>query len=161
MSLTDNNETKVADQIIDINISGVKKSKFRINGDDNAILELNLSDMGIGERLEIGYNRLQECLKEISQLPEDADMASQLSKVDTEMRKELDYIFDSNVSEVCGKGGTMYDVKDGEFRFESILNALTKLYADNLNEEYKKMKKRIQQHTDKYVGTSKKSRKRG
>lgn len=157
MALTDNEKN----QVIDLNINGIEKTKFRINGRNDLILELNLSDMGIATRLQEGYERLQEQLKALSDLPDDADMIPELNKIDAAMRNELDYIFDSNVSEVCGKGGTMYDVKDGEFRFESILNSLTKLYADNLNEEYKKMKKRIASHTEKYTGNTKKSRKRG
>lgn len=159
MGLTEN---KKVDGVIDLNIDGIKKTKFRINGNNNAILELNLSDLSIAERLETGYKNLQKELEGISKLPEDADITAELKKADQAMRKELDYIFDSNVSEVCGSGGSMYDMKNGEFRFESILNALTNLYSEALNEEYQKMKTRIQQHTDKYVKTkSGKSGKRG
>lgn len=157
MALTDNDKN----QLIDLNIDGIKKTQFRINGRNDLILELNLSDIEIGNRLQEGYERIQESMKELSTLPEDADMLAELKKIDEQLRKELDYIFDSNVSEICGTGGAMYEVKNGEFRFESILNSLTKLYADNINEEYKKMKKRIQDHTSQYTGNSKKSRKRG
>lgn len=156
MALTDENK------IIDLNIEGIKKTRFRINGNDGAILELNLSDLTIGERLEKGYENLNKELSRILSLPKDADSYKELKEADKAMRKELDYIFDSNVSEVCGKGGTMYDLKNGEFRFESILNALTKLYSDKLNEEYKLMKARIKKHTEKYTNTkSGKSGKRG
>ena len=149
------------DNIIDLNIDGIKKTQFRINGRNDCILELNLSDLGIAERLEKGYKNLQEELSRISELPKDADTYTELKKADEAMRKELDYIFDSNVSEICGKGGTMYDLTNGEFRFEAILNALTKLYNDRLNEEYKAMKARIQKHTGKVTGKSGKSGKRG
>lgn len=157
MALTDNEKNEV----IDLNIDGIKKTQFRINGRNDLILELDLSDMRTSVRLQEGYERIQEQVKILAELPEDADMLKELDKIDKALRKELDYIFDSNVSEVCGSGGTMYDIKNGEFRFESIINTLTKLYTDNLNEEYKKMKKRIQAHTEPYVGSSKKSRKRG
>lgn len=156
MALADENK------IIDLNIDGIQKSQFRINGRDDSILELNISDLNIGERLEKGYENLQKELVRISELPEDdIDLVRELKKADEVMRKELDYIFDSNVSEICGKGGTMYDPINGSYRFEIIINALTKLYSDNLNEEYKKMKSRIQKHTKKYVGKSGKSGKRG
>lgn len=157
MSLTDENK------VIDLNIDGIKKTSFRINGNNDAILELNLSDLGIGERLEKGYENLQSIIKDISKVSEkDENFTEEFKKADQKMREQLDYIFDSNVSEVCGKNGTMYDVKNGEFRFESILNALTALYANNLNDEYKKMKERIKKHTEKYTNTkSGKSGKRG
>jgi len=155
MSLTDENK------VIDLDISGIKKTSFRINGDNDSILELNLSDLGIAERLEKGYTNLQEIVQSLSKISDnDENFMSEFKKADEKMRKELDYIFDSNVSEVCGKGGTMYDLKNGEFRFESILNALTSLYTNNLNDEYNKMKARIQKHTGKYTKSGK-SGKRG
>jgi len=155
MALVDSN-------IVDLNIDGIKKTQFRINGRDDSILELNLSDLGIGERLEKGYEVIQKELTRIAELDDNANISAELKKADKVMRDELDYIFDSNVSEVCGKGGTMYDPVDGSYRFEHIINALTNLYSNNLNDQYKKMKVRIQKHTDKYVNTkSGKSGKRG
>lgn len=160
MALVDENKT--TSDVIDLNIDGIKKTAFRINGDNNSILELNLSDMGIGDRLEKGYAKLQEELSRIANLPDDADISKELQKADKVMREQLDYIFDSNVSEVCGKGGSMYDPKDGSYRFEYILTALLKLYNENINAEYAKMKKRIEKHTGKYVGTKgSKSHKKG
>ena len=152
---------KEENKILDLNISGIKKTSFRVNGDNDSILELNLSDLGIGERLEKGYANLQEIVQSLSKISDkDENFMSEFKKADEKMRKELDYIFDSNVSEVCGKGGTMYDLKNGEFRFESILNALTSLYTNNLNDEYNKTKARIQKHTGKYTKSGK-SGKRG
>jgi len=159
MALTDENKVS---GVIDLNIEGIKKTPFRINGRDDSILELNTSDLGIAERLEKGYENIQKELQRIAALGEDADLSAELKKADKVMRDELDYIFDSNVSEVCGKGGTMYDPINGSYRFELIINALTNLYSTNLNDQYKKMKARIQKHTEKYVNTkSGKSGKRG
>ena len=53
MALTDN---KINDEIIDLNIDGIKKQRFRINGDPDSIIELNLSDLNIRERLEKGID---------------------------------------------------------------------------------------------------------
>ena len=67
------------------------------------------------------------------------------------MREYVDYIFDYPVSAVCAKYGTMYDPKDGKFRYESIIDGLTKLYADNINAEYNKISQRLAKHTEKYT----------
>lgn len=150
MALTDD-EKVVTDNIIDINLEGVKKSKFRINGDPHAIIELNLSDLSIGTRLEDGLKKLEEEMAAIANLPEDENISEALNIADSTMRKYIDYIFDSPVSEVVGKGGSMYDPINGEFRYEHIIEGLVKLYSDNLEEEYKKMRKRVQKHTDKYA----------
>lgn len=147
-------EAPVTD-IIDIQIKEVPKQKFRINGDDSRVLALNLSDLNVSIRLQKGYDELARLMKEISDTPTDTEdfrgLTKNLEKIDKEMRKQLDYIFDSNVSEVCAPSGNMYDPYNGTFRYESILDSLTKLYTDNLNEEYRKMRKRLSKHTDKYL----------
>ena len=153
MALTDNNE------IIDINLEGVTKQRFRINGDSTAIIELNLSDLGILDRLESGIDKLQAEMTAISEIPaNDEHLTEKLKAADARMRETVDYIFDYPVSAVCARGGTMYDPKDGMFRYERIIDGLTKLYKNNINEEYKKFKSRIQKHTDKYTKSSKKKK---
>lgn len=146
MALTDNNE------IIDIDLKGVTKQRFRINGDSTAIIELNLSDLGILDRLESGVAKLEEEMKSIRDIPsDDENLSTKLKKADSRMREVVDFIFDYPVSDVCARGGTMYDPKDGMFRYEIIIDGLTKLYHNNINAEYKKFKARIQKHTDKYT----------
>ena len=49
-----------ANDIIDINLQGIAKTKFRINGEPGAIIELNLSDLSIMDRLEKGMKDLQK-----------------------------------------------------------------------------------------------------
>ena len=153
-----------ADDIQDIDISAIKKKRFRINGDNNKILELNTSDLNIATRMETAYNRLVALMddvgKVLSSLPEeDAELSeskefeinNQLKKIDAEMRQELDYIFDAPVSEVCSDGGSMYDPFDGMFRFEHIMDAISKLYETNINSEFNAMRKRVSAKTSKYT----------
>ena len=147
-------EPKGTNNVVDIQINSIQKTRIRINGDNNSILELNLSDLRIGERLDKGYIKLQENIQKIQQInteEDDADFSKKLHEIDNDMKSIIDEIFDANVSAVCCKDGTMYDLKDGEFRFESILQALTKLYANNLNSEYNAMKSRVKKNLDKYI----------
>ena len=148
MALTDN------EKIIDINLEGIQKQRFRINGNSDAIIELDLSDLSIVDRLKAGLEQLQKEVVAISEAKDiDEDM---LKEIDAKMRESIDYIFDYPVSAVCANKGTMYDIKDGKFRYEIIIDGLTKLYQNNINEEYKKFQSRIKKHTDKY--TSKKEK---
>lgn len=152
----------VTDDIQDIDLSIIKKKRFRINGDNNRILELNTSDLNIISRLTTAYDRLQKCMSEVgkvlSELPDDEitqeteKLASeQLAKIDAKMRKELDYIFDAPVSEVCDDGGSMYDPFEGAFKFEHIIEAVLKLYERNLDKEFNKIRKRVSTKTSKYT----------
>ena len=146
---------------IDINLSATNKKRIRVDGDDNRILELNTSDMNILSRLRDGYPKLTALTSKmatIGEIEESEDIqkniintANFIDEVDKEMRDILDFIFDSNVSELCAPSGSMYDMFNGQYRFEIIIETLLKLYEDNINAEYKKMTKRVQKHTDKYV----------
>lgn len=151
----------VDDNIIDIDLSAIKKQKFRINGDNTKILELNTSDMGLVTRLNEAYPKLLDLQNKVVDLADVQDgdddtellsaTATKLDKIDKEMRELLDYIFNSNVSEVCGSEGSMFDPIDGEFRYEHIISTLTKLYEHDMNKEFEQMKKRVEKHTSKYT----------
>jgi len=153
MALTDDMEKQVND-IIDINLDGAERKKFRINGNNDAIIELNISDLGIVERVESSMEELQKYMSEIASLDtEEEGFSSRLKEIDQKMRDTVDAIFQYPVSAACAKYGTMYDPKNGKFRYETIIEGLMKLYNDNISEEYRKVQERLKKHTDKYTKT--------
>ena len=144
--------------IIDIKIGGIQRKRYRINGDDSKIIELNPSDFNITVRLNEAYPKLAKCESRIVELNASGDnednlesFAKTLSELDNEMRELIDYIFDSQVSDICCDGGSMYDLIDGYMRYEIIVDNLVKLYEDNISKESKKIQKRIKSHTSKYT----------
>jgi len=154
--------TKKKDNLIDINIGGIEKKRFRINGDDNKILELNTSDLNIASRFSEAYPALIECEKQVTELQESANedtdelgsismFSEKLKGIDTKMKELMDFIFDSNVSEICAGNGSMYDPLDGYMRYEVIIDRLSDLYTDNLGKEMKKVQSRMKTHTAKYT----------
>lgn len=148
-------------EIGNIDLSSTRKKRFTIDGDPNRILELNTSDLTIVNRLEEVYPHLLDLSrKAMSQLPDDLDVTTQdglrtlseaLADIDAEMRGNLDYIFDSNVSQVCAPSGSMYDPFDGKFRFEHIIEKLSDEYENNMKKEYRRISAKVQKHTSKYV----------
>ena len=127
---TSSKEVPTTDNDIqDIDLSSLRKKRFRIDGDNNRIIELNTSDAGFLVRL---------------------------NKLYPKMRSIGDELFDSNVSEVCMPEGTSVDPINGEFRFEAIIRKLGKLYTDNFNAEFTKMKNNVSKHTAKYTKSRKK-----
>ncbi len=156
------------DDIQDIDLSQLKKQRFRINKDNSKILELNTRDMGIAHRLSVTYPELNNLMDEVadkfSKLPENSDevsdeefdkLAKTVKKIDDVMREKLDYIFDAPVSEVCGDGGSMWDPIDGAFRYEHIIDKLASLYENNLSREFSKMRRRVESKTSKYTNVRK------
>ena len=175
MAKKSNPDSKVKDEVLvnapnnditDVRFDAIKKKKFRIDGDNDRILELDTSDLSVINRIEDAYPKLVKLeqkanlLKVQDNLDDDApldevvekvNIAQTLREIDTEMRDIMDYIFDSKVSEKCAPSGSMFDPFNGEFRYEHILDTLTKLYETNLEKEYDLLRKRINKHTDKYI----------
>lgn len=154
-------EKEMPKDVIDISLDTVTKQRFRINGDNTAIIELNTSDLGVLDRLESGLTNLEKEMADIAAISDDdMNLSKKLKEADKRMREYVDYIFDSPVSEVCGRGGTMYDPKNGKFRYEAIIEGLLQLYTDNINEEAKLIASRVKKHTDKYTAAHKGSKKK-
>ena len=155
-------KTKIAnteDNIIDIDLSITRKKKFRIDKDNDRILELNTSDVTIVSRMEESYSRLQNLAKNAAEIlskvededDEETTLGKGIREVDKEMRELIDFIFDSNVSEICAPSGSMYDPFEGTYRYEHIISTLLNLYSDNIKSETDKIKKNVSKHTEKYI----------
>lgn len=152
--------------ITDISLDVIRKKRFRIDGDDNRILELNTSDLNILARLKESYPKLIKIadnafknLPEVNGNVENYDfmtdeatteVINSLAQADKEMRELVDYIFNSNVSEMCAPDGSMYDPINGKFRFEHIMDTLANLYETDVAGEMTKVSNRVKKHTDKY-----------
>ena len=137
-----------------LNLSGLKKKRYTIDDDPNRVLELDTSDMSILDRVSEAVPSLIESTKKVSEISDDAtteQTAEILKETDKILRDKIDWIFDSNVSEVCAPRGYMFDIINGELRFEIILTAIVSLYGENIEQETKKLVKRMKSHTDKYT----------
>lgn len=145
-----------SNNIIDIDLSVTRKKRFRIDGDDSRIIELNTSDMTILNRLDESERRLK-ALAESANVDltgddeTDGAVVTRLLATDKEMRDIIDYLFDSPIADICAPDGSMYDPFNGKYRFEHILETLFTLYEQNISDEIKKMRKNVRKHTDKYT----------
>lgn len=151
----------------DLDLSGIRRKRFRIDGDDNRILELNTSDLNLIVRLREAYPRIKQLVDEtfrdlpISDTADDnydfmtdestGKTVDILKKADADMRSLLDEIFDSNVSEICAPSGSMYDPINGKLRFEHIIDCLSALYEREISTEMRKVTTNVRKHTDKYI----------
>lgn len=149
------------ENIIDLQLKKVKKQRFRINGESDKILELNTSDISIISRLKMIYPKLQTLAEDALTFSDEElndntpeglfKFADKLDRIDENMGNLLDEIFDANVSETCKDGGKMYDLFDGMFRFEHIIETLSTLYSTGFDAEFAKVRQRIDKHTGKYI----------
>lgn len=160
----------MAEDIKDISLS--TKKSFRIDGDNSRIIYLDTSDMNIMVRFNETYPEIQKLAVDATnrlatikaskgedesedKSPLD-DISEILKEIDKQMRVKVDYIFASEVSDICVPTGNMYDLNNGEFRFEHIIDVLSTLYANNFRAEFKKMQERVKKHTAKYTNKRRK-----
>lgn len=147
-----------------IDLSALRKKRFTLDGNTDRILELDTADLSIVQRLSEAYPKLEDLEREVSQITEGVEakdetvvqdmniLATRLREADGKMRELLDYIFDSNVSEMCAPNGSMYDPIGGQLRYEHLITILIGLYEENLAVEMKRVQKRVKSHTAKYTG---------
>lgn len=146
---------------LDLDLTATRKKRVRINGDNKRILELNVSDMNTIVRLKDDYPKLIKLANKVTKLKDKTEgstleeelnsMAETMKSIDDEMRQIINSIFDSNVSEVCAPDGSMYDLFNGKFRFEHIIEKVADLYGNNMANEFKAVRVRIDKHTGKYI----------
>lgn len=153
-------KSTVDNDIIDIDLSEIKKQRYRIDGDNNRILELNVQDMNMPSRFFETQKELEKITadwaEKISSWGDDLDdeinqqIADDIKNLDKELRAKLDYIFDTNISEITAPHGSMFDFIHGMFRFEYILDTISKLYNDTIANETKLMLNNMAKYTSKY-----------
>ena len=152
-------ENTMNNNIIDLSLS-IKK-KIRIDGDDNRIIELNPSDMGIVDRINKLSDKMVELSEKFVTVKYDDDLeekqvdsvalAEEIKLIDSEMRKIVDDLFQSSISDICVPDGTMFDLSNGQFMYEILIEKLLTLYAGNIKAETEKTMARIHKHTSKYI----------
>lgn len=151
----------------ELDLSLSSRKRFRIDGDDSRVLELNTSDLNLITRLRSAYPQLKDIAQNaFKDLPDaviedenydfmEDEATSKLSEAlqdaDTKMRSLLDYIFDSNVSELCAPHGSMFDPVNGKLRFEHIIDTLAPLYETDISTEMNKVTANVSKHTAKYT----------
>lgn len=141
--------------------SAIRKQRFRIDEDDNRIIELNTSDLGVITRLEELYPKLQELDEEVANITADTDdedvdgmvksMGPKLKNIDRHMRDIIDEIFDGEVADKCAPFGNMFDPIEGMTRYEHVITTLVSLYEKKLSSEATKIKNKMNAHTSKYT----------
>lgn len=155
-------------EFIDLDLSPIRKKRIRIDGDNKRIIEINTTDIGIVTRLNEIYPKLQELEQEYSNLKVEFDeegnledesfnaIAEAIKDIDKKMRDYIDQIFDGPVADKCAPSGNMFDPINGSYRFEYVIDRLSRLYEEEISKNIQKRKDNIGRHTAKYTKSRKK-----
>ena len=149
---------------LNINLSEARKKRYTIDGDESRILEFDATDLGLLVRIEEVEPAILDAVNKFGEAQADADyennetikeMAKRLKELDLFIRERLDYLFDTNFSEVCAPHGTMLDPVNGEMRFTYLLDTFANVYGEELSKALKKRNDTMKKYTKKYVKNAK------
>lgn len=136
-----------------------RKEKFTIDGDESRFIELNIGDVGIIPRYANVIPEINKWADIVDGLDFDIESEESCKKfnqgfkeADDAIRHIINDLFDYDVCGVCvGNDGSMFDITNGKFNFEVIIETLFSFYDKTITEETKKLQKRMRSHTDKYL----------
>jgi len=129
---------------------GLQKKSFCIDNDESKIIYLDPSDLGIMERTNSFAEKTDTLFKGLTDLA-DNEVQEKLKESDSALREYVNELFDYDVCSVCVPTGTLFDVIGGKFKFEIIVNGLSKVYSDTISAEMQKVTDRVSKHTKKYT----------
>lgn len=115
--------------------------RLAINGDENRVIVVNPTDIGI-------VARYREKLPEIEKLSAETGNSEEISDIlDKKVREFIDYIISSPVSEtVFGKTNCL-SVAGGQTIIENFLTAYMEYMKPEIKAEYERSKKRVEKYT--------------
>ena len=128
------------------------RKKFTINGDESRAFYVNLTDNGLAVRAKKARDFVHEL-----KIDEHEDEIDFIDRANTEMRKQIDYVFGDGVSEsVFGNIflTAVVDDKTGKTFFEAFFDSIMPEVekAQKIAEKsMKESEKRISKFTAKYV----------
>lgn len=131
---------------------GVKEYCFA--DDETAIIRVNTRDPNLYTRINKSKSKLLELANKYEGFKSDSpdEIEAMLEEYDTKVKAQIDYMFDSSVSEVAFGNSSAVAVYDGVPAFQSFLNAL----LPEIEKEIDKEQKKIQKNVSKYVNQAKK-----
>ena len=129
--------------------TGIKE--FDINGDKNKIIRIDTTDINLGQRIEKAQKELKKIAKKYEIVIKSGKLEEKPFEVMTEydqlVREQIDYMFDSPVSEIAFGNTNSLSVCGGNPLFENFLNAILPEIENDINEEQKNSAKRIEKYT--------------
>ena len=125
--------------------------KFAINNDEDTVISVNTSDIGILERAKKSENMFAE-VKAKYENAEKANAFELMADLDKSVRNQINYIFGSDVSTAAFGTANCVSTCDGVPMYVGFLNAIMAEVRADLEAENEKTKA----HINKYVSQVKK-----
>ena len=118
------------------------------NGTVLGKFEMNPADMELVKR----YEHVAEAVSHIADnVDESKDIVDIVKEMEEKLNKQIDYLFNSNVSQSFFSITSPFTVlANGEFFVENVLNAIGKLIETETGKRFEKVQTKIGKYTSKY-----------
>ena len=118
------------------------------NGTVLGKFEMNPADVELRKR----YEHVAEAVSHIADnVDESKDIVDIVKEMEEELDKQIDYLFNSNVSQSFFSITSPFTVlANGEFFVENVLNAIGKLIEAETGKRFEKVQTKIGKYTSKY-----------
>lgn len=130
--------------------------EYKINGDENRVIRFNPSDFSIIERINTAYEEINKAtdIDTDIELKPDGKPVSELEKVaeivsgiNTTIKKQIDYIFNSPVSDAVFGNQSPLSMVKGMPLYERFLDAVIPVIQQEVKKEQEASQKRIEKYT--------------
>lgn len=131
--------------------------EFMINGDKNRVVRFNPADINLLDRFDRAYKSIEEEQKKIEKdielktsgepVEDNQQVLEVIRRLNQFIKDQIDYIFDSEVSEtIFGNQSPMSTVK-GRPLFERVFEAIQPILEKEITAEREASEKRISKYT--------------
>lgn len=123
---------------------------FTINGDENRIIKINTTDMQLMTRIKKAEPKLTELSQKCCNIDDTLSVDDTISLMDTcetEVRKTIDYILNSKVSDIVFGNTGCISISGGEPLFVNFINAVVAEINKDIEKESKISEKKINKYT--------------
>lgn len=124
--------------------------EFTINGDENKVLRVNTSDLNLAKRAKKAQKELSLIADECMNIDENMSIDESIAKLDaldTKVKNTVDYIFNSNASDIVFGEMSSVSICDGQPVFQNFLDAIIPEIEKDTQAEIKKSQRNIKKYT--------------
>lgn len=142
-------------QRVKINSNSSKLVIENEHGTELGILEFYPTDVNLPYRLKEGWKNIEKLLNEAgercSAIKDDnaETFAVELKELDEQVKTQMDYIFDTNISEVFGNTNFLTPTKSG-FLIENIMNGIIPFIEKEIKAAQASTAKHVNKYTQRY-----------
>lgn len=129
--------------------------RITINNDASRVIEFNPNDIGMIERINTAYEKIKTLKDEIPEIElttagepiDDMKSSAELvSSIGKQINEQIDYIFNSNVSEVAFGKQSPLSLVGGVPLYERFLDAIMPYIEKEVKKENEASRKRINKY---------------